>query len=73
MPLMCFSESPLIAFLCEEKNNVKRIPQDKGATGSMQREEACKGFSGNPVALCSGGVAHFLGNSFSPRTNLLLS
>lgn len=54
--------------MLKKKPSVKRIPQDKGATGNMQTEEARKGLSDNPTAWCSGGVDHFLGNSVSPLT-----
>lgn len=52
-----------------KKPSVKRILQDKGATGYVQNEEASKGFSDNPQASLSWGVIHFLGNPFLPLTN----
>lgn len=65
---MCLLKSLFIA-LHMKKPSVKRIPQDKGATGHVQNEEASKGFSDNLLVSLSWGFTHFLGNPFLPLTN----
>lgn len=68
---MCLLEGPFIA-LPHEKAQCQIVAEDEGAFSHMQNEEASPNFCDNPLAPLTGDFSHFLGNTFSPLTSILL-